>query len=166
MSQFRDRFDVIGGLIWPDLGIILNLTLNTSLWTLAFGLLPLDLKNMPDNEKLSKASRRIFTLAAVVLVLDQVTKWLVLKRIFPGDEITVIPGFFNLTHRANTGAAWSMFTGSNRLLAIVAVIALVVLFMSKHHFEAHTLMGQVSLGLIFGGIVGNLEWPMSGLRPT
>jgi len=111
---------------------------------------------MPDNEKLSKASRRIFTLAAVVLVLDQVTKWLVLKRIFPGDEITVIPGFFNLTHRANTGAAWSMFTGNNFLLATVALVALVVLWVSRRHFSADRILGQLAFGLIFGGIIGNL----------
>jgi len=111
---------------------------------------------MPDNEKLSKASRRIFTLAAVVLVLDQVTKWLVLKRIFPGDEITVIPGFFNLTHRANTGAAWSMFTGNNFLLATIALVALVVLWVSRRHFSADRILGQLAFGLIFGGIIGNL----------
>jgi len=111
---------------------------------------------MPDIEKPSKASRRIFTLAAVVLALDQATKWLVLKNIIPGDERTIIPGFFNLTHRANTGAAWSMFTGNNFLLATVALIALVVLWISRRHFSADRILGQLAFGLIFGGIIGNL----------
>jgi signal peptidase II len=111
---------------------------------------------MPDNAKSSPATRRIFTLAAVVLALDQATKWLVLEKIFPGDEITVIPGFFNLTHRANTGAAWSMFTGNNFLLATVALIALVVLWVSRRHFSADRILGQLAFGLIFGGIIGNL----------
>jgi signal peptidase II len=111
---------------------------------------------MPDNEKVSKASRRIFTLAAVVLALDQITKWLVMKNIILGDERTVIPGFFNLTHRANTGAAWSMFTGNNFLLATVALIALVVLWVSRRHFSADRILGQLAFGLIFGGIIGNL----------
>jgi signal peptidase II len=103
-----------------------------------------------------RPTRRILIVAAVVLVLDQLTKWLVSRGISPGDEITVIPGFFNLTHRANTGAAWSMFTGNNFVLAGIALIALIALYFTRHHFSAHRLLGQLAFGLIFGGIIGNL----------
>ncbi len=41
-------------------------------------------------------------------------------------------------------------------LAIVALVALLVLFLSRHHFESKTRLGQLAFGLIFGGIVGNL----------
>lgn len=105
---------------------------------------------------LNPATRRIFALAAVILVLDQFTKWLVLRDIVEGDEHVVIPGFFNLAHRVNTGAAWSLFTGNNALLAVVAVTALVVLFITRRHFSADRLIGQLAFGLIFGGIIGNL----------
>jgi len=104
----------------------------------------------------SNTTRRIFAVAAVILALDQITKWLVLQKIVPGDEIVVIPGFFNLTLRANTGAAWSLFTGNNAALAGIALVALVALFFARHHFNAHRLLGQLAFGLIFGGIVGNL----------
>lgn len=104
----------------------------------------------------SKPNRRIAALALFILVFDQITKWFVQRGIFPGDEIVVIPGFFNLTHRANTGAAWSLFTGNNAVLATVALIALVVLYHTRHHFSAHRLTGQIAFGLIFGGIIGNL----------
>ncbi|MDR3459275.1 MAG: signal peptidase II [Verrucomicrobiae bacterium] len=102
------------------------------------------------------ATRRIFALAAAVFVLDQVTKWLVLRNIYEGDEHVIIPGFFNLAHRVNTGAAWSMFTGNNAVLAAVAITALVVLFLTRRHFNADRLIGQFAFGLIFGGIIGNL----------
>ena len=105
---------------------------------------------------LDKASRRIFALALVVLVLDQFTKWIVLNTISKDEEQVVIPGFFNLAHRANTGAAWSMFTGNNTLLALVALVALVILYLSRRQFNAHTILGQIAFGLIFGGIIGNL----------
>ncbi|MGA2244538.1 MAG: signal peptidase II [Verrucomicrobiota bacterium] len=105
---------------------------------------------------LSKSNSRIAVVALCVLICDQITKWFVLRDIFPGDEIPVIPGFFNLTHRANTGAAWSMFTGNNAVLATVALAALVVLYLTRHHFSAHRLTGQFAFGLIFGGIIGNL----------
>jgi signal peptidase II len=103
-----------------------------------------------------KSSRRIFALAATVFALDQFTKWLVLVKIPEYDEWVVIPKFFNLTHRANTGAAWSMFTGNNYLLATIALVALVVLWFSRRHFGAHRILGQLAFGLVFGGIIGNL----------
>jgi len=104
----------------------------------------------------SKSTRRIAALALCVLALDQLTKWFVLQCITAGDEIVVIPGFFNLAHRANTGAAWSLFTGNNAVLAGVALVAVIALFLSRHHFHARRLTGQFALGLIFGGILGNL----------
>jgi len=104
----------------------------------------------------SKPNGRIAAVALCIIISDQITKWLVLRCIYPGDEIAVIPGFFNLTHRANTGAAWSMFTGNNAVLATVALAALVVLYLTRHHFSAHRLVGQFAFGLIFGGIIGNL----------
>ena len=104
----------------------------------------------------SPATRRIIALAAAVFALDQLTKWLALRSLSPVDERVVIPGFFNLACRANTGAAWSLFTGKNTLLAVVAVAAIVLLARMRHHFSAHRLTGQIALGLIFGGILGNL----------
>jgi signal peptidase II len=59
-------------------------------------------------------------------------------------------------HWGNTGAAWSLFRGNNDALAVIALVALIVLFFSRHHFDSRTLAGQVAFGLIFGGIVGNL----------
>ncbi len=59
-------------------------------------------------------------------------------------------------HWGNTGAAWSLFRGNNELLAGVALLALLVLFLSRHHFDSRTLLSQIAFGLIFGGIVGNL----------
>lgn len=105
---------------------------------------------------LTKPNRRIAALALCVVVLDQFTKWLVLRSLRLGDEKVVIPGFFDLVHRDNTGAAWSLFTGNNAILAAVALVALVALYLSRHHFNAHTLAGQFAFGLIFGGIIGNL----------
>jgi signal peptidase II len=42
------------------------------------------------------------------------------------------------------------------LLAGVALIALLVLYFSRHHFDSRTLLSQIAFGLIAGGIVGNL----------
>jgi len=99
---------------------------------------------------------RILNLALAIIVIDQMTKLAVLKYLGYREEKEIVEGFFKLVHWANTGAAWSMFSGNNGVLAVVAIAALVVLFFTRHHFNVHTLGGQVSLGLIFGGIAGNL----------
>ena len=99
---------------------------------------------------------RIVNLALSIIALDQLTKLLVLKYLGFAEEKVIVDGFFKLVHWGNTGAAWSMFSGNNGVLAIVAMVALVVLIYTRHHFNIHTLGGQISLGLIFGGIVGNL----------
>lgn len=101
-------------------------------------------------------NRRIAGFAVVIYGLDQLTKWLVLRAIPENGERVIIEGFFRFVHWGNTGAAWSLLRGNNNLLAIVALAALVILFLSRHHFESHTLTGQVAFGMIFGGIVGNL----------
>jgi signal peptidase II len=110
----------------------------------------------PFDVVLQASNRRIALIALAVVVLDQVTKQIVLRFLSGGREKVVIDGFFRFVYWGNTGAAWSLFPGCNFLLAMVAVVALVVLFLSRHHFDAHTLLGQVALGLIFGGIIGNL----------
>lgn len=101
-------------------------------------------------------NRRIAIFALAIFFADQASKYAVLKYLNYADEKIVIPGFFKFVHWGNTGAAWSLFSGNNGLLALVAIAALGVLYFTRHHFGAGTRLGQVALGLIFGGIVGNL----------
>src|SRR4030095_2449531 len=105
---------------------------------------------------LRNANVRIVLISLAIIGLDRLTKHLVLRFLGYADEKVILPGFFKLVHWGNTGAAWSLFRGNNEILAIVALVALVALFFSKHHFDAHRLTGQFALGFIFGGIMGNL----------
>ena len=109
-----------------------------------------------ENSIFQKSNRRIAGLALVIFALDQLTKWFVLRKLYTGEEHVVIPGFFKFVHLENTGAAWSMFSGNNGALVLVGLLALVALYLTRHHFDSHTLPGQIAFGLIFGGIAGNL----------
>jgi signal peptidase II len=99
---------------------------------------------------------RMAAIALSILICDQLTKYAVMKFLGFREEVVVIDGFFRLVHWGNTGAAWSFFKGHNGVLALVSGAALVVLYISRHLFGAGTLLGQVALGLLFGGILGNL----------
>jgi len=101
-------------------------------------------------------NRRMFLIALAVLALDQATKLLVLRLLKPTEETVVVDGFFKFVHWGNTGAAWSLFPHRNYLLALVSVLALLGLFLWRNHFHIQSALGQISLGLIFGGITGNL----------
>src|ERR1051325_642917 len=101
---------------------------------------------------LGTPTRRIAGIAAVWFAFDQFTKLLVLRLLGKGDERIILDGFFKFVHWGNSGAAWSLFRDNNTLLAIVALVALFVLFLSRHHFESKTWPGQIAFGLIVGGI--------------
>lgn len=104
----------------------------------------------------SDANKRMAIIAGAILFFDQLTKFAVLKYLNYADEKVVIAGFFKFVHWGNTGAAWSMFHGNNEMLAIISLIALLVLFIYRHHFDTRTMLGQIALASIFGGILGNL----------
>lgn len=105
---------------------------------------------------LCSPGRRIAAIALGILALDQLTKTIVLKTLGYAQEKVIIDGLFKFVHWGNTGAAWSLFRGSNGALAIIALAALVVLWLTRHHFDLRTFAGQLAFGFICGGIAGNL----------
>lgn len=94
--------------------------------------------------------------ALFVLLLDQVSKLLIGHFIEVGGEYALVSGFFSLVHWWNTGAAWSMFAGKNLILASVGVLAIFLFYFFRRHFSFARLAGQISMGLVMGGILGNL----------
>ena len=102
-----------------------------------------------------------FLIAAIVLLLDRLAKSVVARSIPLHDSVTVIPGFFHLTHVQNTGAAFGLFAESSaqwKIGALVSfsVIALIIvsaLLWKNSHALSTTTIG---LSLILGGATGNL----------
>src|SRR5262245_26976532 len=100
---------------------------------------------------LGSPGRRIGMVALLVFGLDQLTKYFVLQSLPKGAERVLIDGFFKFVHWGNTGAAWSLFRGNNALLAVVALVALLVLFLSRHHFfDARSFLSQSAFGMLVG----------------
>lgn len=102
----------------------------------------------------------VFVTPAIIL-LDQFTKWLILSYVPLYGSIPVIPGFFDVVHVRNTGAAFGFLAGSDHafrqpffyLVAIVAVVVLVGLF--RRLSPRDVVMSWV-VALVAGGLVGNL----------
>jgi signal peptidase II len=98
----------------------------------------------------------VLLLSVAIVILDQVTKHLITLKFFLGESIPVIPGFFDLAYVRNTGAAWGMLGGFNGLLVALSLAVLVVLIFFRRSFLTDSLIHRLALGLMLGGIVGNL----------
>ena len=97
-------------------------------------------------------------LTALVMALDQFTKYWVSLKLRDGDEIDVIRGFFKLSYTENPGIAFGMLnTGDVKwLLVSISVAAiLVVVFYIRRTPISNTLL-LWSLSLLAAGISGNL----------
>ena len=98
---------------------------------------------------------------AVVLLLDQVTKYAVRQAIPLGDSTTVIPGFVDLTHVQNTGAAFGLLNnvdvpGKPIVMLVVAGIALLAIAAYGTQLGFQERLARFGLALILGGAFGNL----------
>lgn len=95
-------------------------------------------------------------LAAVLVALDQLVKYLVLQNIPLGEHVPFIPYIVDLTYVQNTGAAFSMFSEHTWLLTLTSLVMSVVLAAAIwKSFFRHPL-GKITLSLLLAGAVGNL----------
>ena len=91
-----------------------------------------------------------------VLLLDQLTKVVVDWRFPLNWSMDVIPGFFNLVHVRNYGAAWGMFAGRTWLLGVVSLVAVVLLVANFRRMSEGNVFNEWILSIIGGGIAGNM----------
>ncbi|MGI6355285.1 MAG: signal peptidase II [Lentisphaeria bacterium] len=95
-------------------------------------------------------------LALLVLVADQASKWLVVTHWPVGTVRTVIPGFFNLVHVRNPGAAWGILAEHTWLLGVLSLAAFVAIVIFFRRLHEGSRLAAMALGAVQGGIAGNL----------
>ncbi len=100
-------------------------------------------------------------ISAGVVLADQATKAIVIARIPLHHSIPVIPGFFDLTHVQNTGAAFGILASVESpwrtvFLNLIAIGVLTAVLIWAVRTPPTALRLQTGLALILGGAVGNL----------
>ena len=100
-------------------------------------------------------------LAGLIVILDQVTKALVRRYVPLHDSQTIVPGFFDLTHVQNTGAAFGFLNAVNFpykpvVIAGIATAALISIAVFAARLSPHQRLARFGLALILGGALGNL----------
>ncbi|EKU50392.1 signal peptidase II [Staphylococcus massiliensis] len=91
----------------------------------------------------------------VILILDQITKFIVSSSMKIGDSFSVIPGFLHITSHRNDGAAWGILSGKMWFFYIVTLavlVFLIVFFIKEGKYKPGM---QLALSLLFAGALGN-----------
>ena len=100
----------------------------------------------------------LFAISGSIIALDQLTKWIVVRKIPLYSEIIVIPKFFAISHVTNKGAAFSLFANGDAratwLLAGFSVLVMGVIVFLLARTRAWST-GALALALILGGAAGN-----------
>ncbi|MBJ7291643.1 MAG: signal peptidase II [Williamsia sp.] len=111
----------------------------------------------PDPQAPARSARMIALLpavAALILLLDLITKIVVVAVIDPRRPISIIGDTVTLRLVRNSGAAFSMATGYTWVLTVVALA--VVIGIIRYSSRLRSPLWALGLGLILGGALGNL----------
>lgn len=90
-----------------------------------------------------------------ILVIDQITKWIIASSMKIGDSYEVIPNFLNITSHRNNGAAWGILSGKMFFFYIITVIILIILVLFFIKEAKYNLFMQLAVSLLFVGALGN-----------
>lgn len=101
----------------------------------------------------------LFGIAIIVVVLDQITKYLVVKNLAPYESMAPIPAladFLTFINTSNTGAAFGMLKAFGGVFTIVAFVVIAAIVYYYPRLPAGQVGIRVALGLQLGGAIGNL----------
>ena len=98
-------------------------------------------------------------IAAIVIALDQLTKYLVRTNMQPGDRIPVIGDWMSIYYVQNTGTALSMFSG-NRFVTVFLTTLLIIfciIFIVKEAREGQILIPALFTFVAAGGVSNMID---------
>lgn len=92
-----------------------------------------------------------------IIILDQVSKYIILQNLAVGERIPVIGEFFSIFHIRNSGAAWGFLSEHSwgiSLLTVISIVASIYIFylILQNQFK----MFRLIMSFILAGSIGNL----------
>lgn len=103
----------------------------------------------------------LFLISFSVILLDQVTKYLITESFRLGDTLPIIPDFFNLSYVQNKGAAFGILATADPafrvpFFMVVPILALISIGFLFKKIAKEDLRLAIALSLVIGGAIGNL----------
>lgn len=98
---------------------------------------------------------RLFILFVAVLIADQVTKYIALTSLQPGQSVDFLGSWVRWTLAYNPGGAFSMRLGSSNYYLVASIIILVALaiYIYRNRFVSYI---AIPLSIVAGGAIGNI----------
>lgn len=102
--------------------------------------------------------RLFWAVTLIVLLLDQATKLAVqwMRHNTPEAFFNSMDGLMSLVYVRNTGAAWGSLSGTGPYLGVLALGALLAIYLLRRPLQIHKPLMQVAFGLLVAGIAGNM----------
>jgi signal peptidase II len=98
----------------------------------------------------------VYTVVLLVVVFDQLSKFIIKSTMYLYQSVPVIGDFFKLTYIENPGMAFGIQFESKLLFTVMSIVAAIVVFIYLVRMPHEKLLFRLSLALIFGGAIGNL----------
>ncbi|HJV44796.1 MAG TPA: signal peptidase II [Bacillota bacterium] len=96
-----------------------------------------------------------YLIALLVFILDQVSKWFIVKYMTIGQSIPLIEGVFHLTSHRNRGAAFGILQNQRWFFILITVLIVVGIVYYLRRLGRSKPLISYALALILGGAVGN-----------
>lgn len=98
---------------------------------------------------------RYYLLAVFVIILDQFTKWLVVKNMTLGESIPLWDGVFHLTSHRNAGAAFGILQNQRWFFVVITILIVAGIVIYLRRVGSKQPILSIGLGLVLGGAIGN-----------
>lgn len=96
-----------------------------------------------------------FLIACIVVILDQVSKWIVVQNMSLGQSIPVIEGLLYWTSHRNAGAAFGILQNQRWFFIIITIVILIGVIYYLYQMKEKKSLLPWALALILGGAFGN-----------
>ena len=102
-----------------------------------------------------------YLISVAIVLLDQLSKLLVIRSMRLGQSVPILPGFFDLTFVLNPGAAFSLFATlpewiRHTFFVLISIAAAILIVVYRSRYVRENRLASASLSLILGGAIGNL----------
>ncbi len=91
----------------------------------------------------------------LIIVFDQITKWLISNELSLGESVNVIPKLFNFTYVENRGAAFGLMQGGRVFFIIITIVILFLVITYFIKKKPQSVLEKTALAFITGGAIGN-----------
>lgn len=108
------------------------------------------------NMKITRNKEKIYSIACIFLIIDQLIKILIKTKMNLLQEITIIPNFFSIYYIENEGAAFSILQNKTIFLIVISIICIMLIDKYLSKAKDLTKLTRISFGILLGGMIGNL----------